>query len=181
MTLGLAPLHFFFLSPRKPLRWVFAGAPPVLPKENAPCTVEEKSAWGLNKRLRRKLSVEALGAGTDLRNLSVVSPRRTAFVRRGARPTLSAPLSATARAARSEAERAGPERCQIRQPPRKPHPPCGEAPSLFSKAQAHPAQASKSPPHRLARPPYLSKPAQTGRIWTQSAFSFDRERPFVSA
>ena len=74
--------------------------------------------WGPNKRLRRKLSVEALGAGTDLRNLSVVSLRRTAFARRGARPTLSAPLSAAARVARSEAERAGPETCQIRQPPR---------------------------------------------------------------
>ena len=27
---GLAPLRFFFLSPRKPLRWVFAGAPVLL-------------------------------------------------------------------------------------------------------------------------------------------------------
>ena len=30
---GLVPLRFFLLSPRKPLRWVFAGAPLVLPKK----------------------------------------------------------------------------------------------------------------------------------------------------
>ena len=30
---GLAPLRFFLLSPRKPLRWVFVGAPFVLPKK----------------------------------------------------------------------------------------------------------------------------------------------------
>ena len=30
---GFVPLRFFLLSPRKPLRWVFAGAPLVLPKK----------------------------------------------------------------------------------------------------------------------------------------------------
>ena len=57
----------------------------------------------------------------------------------------------------------------MRRPPRKPLRTikCGEAPSLFPKSIAHPAQAPKSPPHGLARPPHLSKPARTGRIWTR--------------
>ena len=53
----------------------------------------------------------------------------------------SAGSSILTRVVRSEAERTGQEVCQIRQPPRKPHP-CPQlrgSTSLFPKSQAHPA------------------------------------------
>ena len=80
--------------------------------------------------------------------------------------------------ARSEAERAGPEAYQIRQPPLKaaPHPPQmrGKHYLCSKNPQRTRYKLPKSPPHRLARPPRLSKPAQKAGFGHESAFLFHR-------
>ena len=90
---------------------------------------------GPSKRLRGKLSVEALGAGPVLLTFSVMRPRRSAPVRRGCKTDLTCfypplPLCQSRRglsqfstpAALSEAGSAEREEQSIRRPPRKKHP-----------------------------------------------------------
>ena len=76
--------------------------------------------------------------------------------------------------ARSEAERAGPEAYQIRQPPLKaaPHPPQmrGKHYLCSKNPQRTRYKLPKSPPHRLARPPRLSKSAQGAGFGHESVF-----------
>ena len=63
---------------------------------------------GPSKRLREKLSVEALGADSDLLNLSVMRPRRTACVRRRMQDRFDLRLPAAAALPTSNR----PSRCQ---------------------------------------------------------------------
>ena len=56
---GLVPLRFFLLSPRKPLRWVFAGAPLVLPKEMGRARWKKKPL-GPNLPVRASLGMRRL-------------------------------------------------------------------------------------------------------------------------
>ena len=108
----------------------------VLPKKNAPCTVEEKGAWcpnpafggfGQVRGSQQEAAIQNLsrsvGRGFGLAETCRHAARDQELQGKGAEPIWSASLSAvappTARVARSEAERAGPEVCQIRQPPQK--------------------------------------------------------------
>ena len=148
----------------------------VLPKKNAPCTVEEKGAWcpnpafggfGQVRGSQQEAAIQNLsrsvGRGFGLAETCRHAARDQELQGKGAEPIWSASLSAvappTARVARSEAERAGPEVCQIRQPPR-----FTKAVSNAGRNSYHTAiysapgrRLSNHRRHRLARPPYASK------------------------
>ena len=120
------------LSPRKPLRWVFAGAPVLLnlsgPQPATDC-------------------LRAPGCKTDLTCFFPPLPL--------CRPRIG--LSQfPAPAALSAAESAERDAGQIRPPPRKKHPrpQMRGSTSLFPKTKAHPSTSLRLPPHRPHRPPF---------------------------
>ena len=83
--------------------------------------------------------------------------------------------------ARSEAERAGPEGAKSDDHPesRTQAPKCGKARSLFLKGRAHPAGACQVFAAPIRTTPVLKqKKRLLAPVLRQSAFSFDRERPF---
>ena len=60
-------------------------------------------------------------------------------------------------------------------------PNAGEYVLCFWEVRRTRRKPGKFLPHRFARPPHLSKKGTKGAVLRSSAFSFDRERPFVSA
>ena len=60
-------------------------------------------------------------------------------------------------------------------------PNAGEYVLCFWEVRRTRRKPGKFLPHRFARPPHLSKKGAKGAVLRSSAFSFDRERPFVSA
>ena len=172
------------LSPRKPLCRVFAGAPILLklsvvsPRRTAPYVGDVIDTRIAAFRYRSiYLPVALSEAGGRARPPPVAEKGRARSGSNRERRAGGLPHALrdhVATGARKEEQRPYDDHPESRSQ----FPKCGEAPSLFPKSIAHPAEGSQLTGHRLARPPYMSKPAQREGFGHESAFSFDRERPF---
>ena len=139
------------LSPRKPLRWVFAGAP-VLLKFSA---VRPRRTAIVRRRVQDRF---------DLRFPSAAAlPTSQRFI------LIFYPGSAKRSGERGKRRWSNPTTTHERST----HAPkCGEALLCSPRLKRTPVPASRFPPHRHQRPPSLSKPDRQGGIWTQKRFSF---------
>ena len=136
------------LSPRKPLRWVFAGAP-VLLKFSA---VRPRRTAIVRRRVQDRF---------DLR-----------FPSAAALPISNQPALSEADSAERDA---GQIRQPPRKP--HPHPQLRGSTSLFPQTQAHPVGDYQFTGAPTRSTPVLPKPDRQGRIWARRFFSLDRERP----